>query len=132
LWAQFDTGLPGVLRAKGFFWLATRPQFMASWSQAGHLLEVQPAGFWYAAIDPADWDLEEGQQEQLDALWHPEVGDRRQELAIIGQHLDVPGMTALLDTCLLTPAEMAMGMTNWSEIADPFPEWAMEQVADEV
>jgi len=131
LWAQFDTGLPGVLRAKGFFWLATRPQFMASWSQAGHLLEVQPAGFWYAAIDPADWDLEEGQQEQLDALWHPEVGDRRQELAIIGQHLDVPGMTALLDACLLTPAEMAMGMPGWSELEDPFPEWAVEQEQEE-
>jgi G3E family GTPase len=132
LWARFESGLPGVLRAKGFFWIATRRNIMASWSQAGQLLEVQPAGFWYASIDESDWDLDDDQREALEARWHPEVGDRGQELAIIGQRLDVPGMTALLDACLLTPAEMASGQDVWAQLPDPFPEWAVESVADDV
>ncbi|MDZ7632483.1 MAG: GTP-binding protein [Gemmatimonadaceae bacterium] len=131
LWAQVAAGLPGILRAKGFFWFATRPQVMASWSQAGQLLEVQPAGFWYAAVEQRDWDLDEAQREELEALWHPEVGDRRQELAIIGQRLDVPAMTALLDACLLTPDEMRGGIESWREYADPFPQWALEAVEEE-
>lgn len=126
LWAQFAEGLPGVLRAKGFFWLATRPHIMASWSQAGQLLEVQPAGFWYAAVDEHDWDLDDAQREELEATWHPEVGDRRQELAIIGQRLDVPAMTALLDACLLTADEMQGGITAWSSMPDPFPAWNLD------
>ncbi len=131
LWAQFETGLPGVLRAKGFFWLATRPHIMASWSQAGQLLEVQPAGFWYASIDESEWDLDDEQRAQLDALWHPEVGDRRQELAIIGQRLDQVAMTEMLDACLLTREEMQGGAEEWRTLVDPFPEWRVEP-ADEL
>ena len=131
LWAQFASGLPGVLRAKGFFWLATRPHLMASWSQAGQLLEVQPAGFWYAAIDRRDWQLEPDQLEEVESLWHPEVGDRRQEIAIIGQHLDPIGMTGLLDACLLTSSEMQGGEHAWRQLADPFPEWQVEGVEDD-
>ena len=130
LWDQFALGLPGVLRAKGFFWIATRAEVMASWSQAGQLLEVQPAGYWFAATDEADWDLDDAERATIDALWHPEVGDRRQELAIIGQRLDVPAMTAILDACLLTPEEMALGMSRWDAFPDPFPEWAFEAAED--
>ena len=129
LWAQFECGLPGVLRAKGFFWIASRPDLMATWSQAGQLLEIQPAGFWYAAVDPADWEMDADERETLDALWHPDVGDRRQELAIIGQRLDVPAMTAMLDACLLTPDEMAAGLDAWRSAADPFPQWLEEETA---
>jgi len=132
LWAQFDAGLPGVLRAKGFFWIATRPDVMASWSQAGQLLEVQPAGFWYDAVDEIDWDLDDAQREELVASWHPDVGDRRQELAIIGQRLDVPAMTALLDSCLLSADEMLEGIAAWSTMHDPFPAWSFDSEADAV
>lgn len=128
LWQQLETGLPGVLRAKGFFWLATRAHVMASWSQAGQMLEVQPAGFWFAAIDESDWDLDDMQRAEVEALWHPDVGDRRQEVVIIGQRLDVPAMTAQLDACLLTPDEMAAGPAAWSTLSDPFPEWTFESV----
>ncbi len=131
LWAQVDQGLPGVLRAKGFFWIATRPELMAAWSQAGQLLEVQAAGYWYVAVDREHWDLDDEQREEVDALWHPELGDRRQELAIIGQHLDIPGLTALLDACLITEQELAAGEALWQTFADPFPEWTLEEDEDE-
>lgn len=126
LWETINDGLPGVLRAKGFFWIASRAELMVSWSQAGHMLEVQPAGFWYAVSDPDTWDVDDEQREQLENLWHPELGDRRQELAIIGQHLDVAGLTALLDACLLTEAEMRTGEVAWRDLPDPFPEWSFE------
>lgn len=130
LWTQVQDGLPGVLRAKGFFWIASRAELMVSWSQAGQMLEVQPAGFWYAVADPEDWDVDDEQREQVIRLWDAEVGDRRQELAIIGQHLDIAGLTALLDACLLTEEEMRLGELAWRELPDPFPEWSVEAVEE--
>jgi G3E family GTPase len=127
LWRRVSEGLPGVLRAKGFFWIASRPHLTISWSQAGHLLEVQPAGFWYAAMDEADWALDAQQREALEAEWHPDVGDRKQELAIIGQHLDQAALTAMLDDCLLSPADTSRGEAYWTTLSDPFPEWDIEE-----
>jgi len=131
LWEQVQEGLPGVLRAKGFFWIASRAELIVSWSQAGQMLEVQPAGYWYAVADPDTWDVDEAQRAQIDLLWHPELGDRRQELAIIGQHLNVAQLTATLDACLLTESEMTLGELAWCELPDPFPEWIMETVETE-
>ena len=81
---------------------------MATWSQAGQLLEVQPAGY---------WDVE--------------LADQRQELAIIGQGLDIPSLTAALDACLLTDEEMAQGEEAWTSYPDPFPEWQLLNDEDE-
>ncbi len=132
LWQRVMTGIPGVLRAKGFFWLASRPNFMAAWSQAGQMLEVLPAGLWHAAMPEDDWMLDDEERDQLEALWHPDLGDRRQELAIIGQRLDVPEITAMFDACLLTEQEMAEGMAAWATYRDPFPEWrVIEEAEDE-
>jgi G3E family GTPase len=131
LWQRFAEGLPGVLRAKGFFWIATRPHVMISWSQAGQLLEVQPSGFWYAAMDEADWELDAEQREALESEWHPDVGDRKQELAIIGQRLDIPALTAWLDDCLLTAEETSRGVEFWTTLPDPFPEWELEAADEE-
>lgn len=36
---------PGVVRAKGFFWLATRPRFVGELSMAGALVKPRSAGF---------------------------------------------------------------------------------------
>jgi len=101
LWTRVDAGLPGVLRAKGFFWVASQPELMGSWSQAGQLLQVNPA-----------------------AYWSPDLGTPRQELAIIGQHLDRAGLTALLDDCLVSVADFEAGPARWSAFHDPFPQWA--------
>jgi G3E family GTPase len=124
LWDLVDRGLPGVLRAKGFFWTATRPDLVGSWAQAGQLLEVNPAGFWYAASPVDSWEVDEEERAIIAGHWDAEVGDRRQEIAIIGQQLDQAALTAMLDTCLVTPEEFAAGVMYWSTFSDPFPEWA--------
>ncbi len=131
LWERVMLGLPGVLRAKGFFWLASRPQFMVSWSQAGQMLEVLPAGIWYAAMAEENWMLDDDERALLQEHWHAELGDRRHELAIIGQHLDVAGLRTLLDDCLLTAEEMGEGMDAWLTYRDPFPVWEMVQDSDD-
>jgi len=131
LWHRVLEGIPGTLRAKGFFWIATRPDWMVAWAQAGQMLEIQPVGHWYAATPEAQWMLDEDGRAQLEMLWHPELGDRRQELAIIGQDLDRDAIVAMLDACLLTEAEMALGADAWQTFADPFPVWAMASDDDE-
>lgn len=131
LWGRVLEGIPGALRAKGFFWIATRPDWMIAWAQAGQMLEIQPVGHWYAATPEAQWALDDEERAQLELLWHPELGDRRQELAIIGQDLDRTAIVAMLDACLLTDREMALGPTRWEAFDDPFPAWAMHDAGDD-
>jgi len=42
--------LPGVIRAKGHFWIATRPEWVAEFSLAGSLSSVKPIGTWWANV----------------------------------------------------------------------------------
>jgi G3E family GTPase len=131
LWRAIDAGLPGVLRAKGFFWVATRPDLVGTWSQAGQLLEVNPGGYWYAATDPEHWDVDDEERALIESHWAPEVGDRRQEIAIIGQGLNQAALSAMLDACLVTDEEQQAGPSLWQTFADPFPEWSEVEVEDE-
>jgi G3E family GTPase len=131
LWRAIDAGLPGVLRAKGFFWVATRPDLVGTWSQAGQLLEVNPGGYWYAATDPEHWDVDDEERAIIESHWAPEVGDRRQEIAIIGQGLNRAALSAMLDACLVTDEEQQAGPSLWQTFADPFPEWSEVEVEDE-
>jgi G3E family GTPase len=131
LWRAIDAGLPGVLRAKGFFWVATRPDLVGTWSQAGQLLEVNPGGYWYAARDPEHWDVDDEERAIIESHWAPEVGDRRQEIAIIGQGLNEAALTAMLNACLVTDEEQKAGPALWKTFADPFPEWSELEVEKE-
>ena len=109
LYRLVTAGLPGVLRAKGFFWLASRPDDAGLWSQAGDLLTVECAGPWGEGM------LDEESGEELG------VGAPRQELVIIGVELDAQMLTAELDRCLLTEQEMGRGRNGWRRLRDPFP-----------
>jgi len=130
LWHVVLEGITGTLRAKGFFWIASRPEWMIAWAQAGQMLEIQPVGHWFVATPSDQWALDDDMRDQLDALWHPELGDRRQELVFIGQQLDRDAITATLDACLLSEQEMALGAEQWLALRDPFPAWALDLVED--
>jgi hypothetical protein len=113
-----------VLRSKGFFWLATRHDWAGSWSQAGPACRTEGAGLWWAAAPKNQWPDAEAEVRDIMADWRKPWGDRRQELVIIGQSLDRPRLTDLLDACLLTDAEMQLGPTGWlATFKDPFVEW---------
>ena len=114
---------PGVLRSKGFFWLATRMEWAGSFSQAGAACRTEAAGFWWAAVAKSEWPDEQEQCEEIVKLWKKPYGDRRQEIVIIGQDMDQAALTKRLDACLLTDAEMKLGETGWKKLPDPFHEW---------
>ena len=117
-----------VLRSKGFFWLATRNDVVGSLSQAGNACRHGPAGFWWAAQPRDEWPDDAELASEIAADWYgaPDdmsIGDRRQELVMIGVALDAGGWRAKLDACLLTDEEYALGPQGWSKFADPFPAW---------
>ncbi|WP_435020850.1 zinc metallochaperone GTPase ZigA [Tundrisphaera sp. TA3] len=114
---------PGLLRAKGSFWLATRPDHMGMLSLAGGSLRTEPVGTWLAATPKVEWpDDPELVQETLDG-WDDRFGDRQQELACIGLELDRDALAAALRSCLLTEDELALGRDAWAGLPDPFSGW---------
>lgn len=120
LHACFASAWPGVLRSKGFFWLASRRADVGTWSQAGGAARTGWAGYWWAAVPEALWPTDARALAEIHSEWQEPFGDRRQELVLIGVDLDEPALRASFDRCLLTDAELAAGPDAWSELADPF------------
>ena len=112
-----------LLRSKGFFWLASKPEDAASWSQAGGLMRHGFAGSWWRFVPREQWPEDAESTAAIMTNWLPEIGDCRQELVFIGQHIDFARLNAELDDCLLNDAEMAMGVEGWRSLADPFGPW---------
>jgi G3E family GTPase len=116
---------PGVLRAKGFCYLASRLEYIALMSFAGLTWTLGPVGRWRAMLDEGEWPDDEALRAQIKANWHPTYGDRQQELVFIGKDMDEAWLRRELESTLLTEAEVAMGKRAWvREFADPFPRWA--------
>ena len=120
--------LPGVIRAKGHFWIATRPEWVAEFSLAGSLSSVKPIGTWWANVPQERWPEHVAASDYITQHWADPWGDRRQELVFIGAGIDWPALKAKLDTCLV-PAVMAGGPDALPlDLHDPFPGW--RQVED--
>lgn len=94
--------LPGVLRAKGHFWIRENPSLAMSYSLAGNLTAIAPAGRWWAATPRESWPKEPAAIDRITRHWMPAFGDRRQELVFIGTSLDQKAITAALDAALAT------------------------------
>ena len=113
----------GVLRSKGFFWLASRLDKIGVWSQAGRVARLDFGGFWWTAVPREHWPDSPTFQTELERKWHPEVGDCRQELVFIGISMDELGIHDSLQECLLTDEEFSAGIEAWQRFQDPFPRW---------
>lgn len=115
---QFLQNLPeGLVRAKGFFWLATRPDEALVWSRAGSLARISYGGKWWTATPQAQWPDDEQSVDYILKHWDQEYGDRRQQLVFIGQDLDQLAITVALKQCLIQTAEKSQML----ELTDPFP-----------
>ena len=112
-----------LLRSKGYFWLATRPQLAGQWSQAGGIASYGFAGMFWKAIPEKDWPDDEDYLASIKKQWVEPFGDMRQELVFIGQGLDRSKMIEALDECLLSEEEVLKGKSYWSTLSDPFPAW---------
>ncbi|WFB36074.1 GTP-binding protein [Kiritimatiellota bacterium B12222] len=127
-WDFINQDWPGLLRSKGYFWLASRPQVVAMWSQAGGMAEYAPAGYWWAAAPKSQWPTDPASVAWIESHMEEPWGDRRQELVFIGQTLAQKEMMQALDAALLSPEEQLQyrekGAKWFTEIStDPFPCW---------
>ncbi|CAM2005688.1 zinc metallochaperone GTPase ZigA [Acanthopleuribacter pedis] len=111
----------GVLRSKGFFWVAADHRVAYEWAQAGGVRSVSPAGMWWAAVPRERWVFPEGQGPDKQPGWDPRYGDRNQQIVIIGQNLDEQKMRTDLDACLLEPKLALADSKAWAALPNPFP-----------
>ncbi len=116
--AFLDEPWPGVIRAKGHFWLATRPRHVGLMSAAGVQRRCEPMGLWWAAVPRQDWPNHHQFRQQIERRWDSAWGDRRQELVFIGVDMDETGVRTALDDCLASADPR-----DWSALEDPFPAW---------
>ncbi|MDJ0969971.1 MAG: zinc metallochaperone GTPase ZigA [Kiloniellales bacterium] len=126
--AVLNGEMPGVIRAKGHFWIATRPDWLAEFSLAGALSSVKPIGIWWATVPKERWPDHETARAYLAAHWQEPWGDRRQELVFIGTDIDWPRLKARLDAALL-PEHLAQGPATLPDLPDPFPIWRRAETA---
>ena len=122
LWEFVNDGevWQGVLRSKGFFWVAADDRVAYELAQAGGVNTVTPAGNWWAAVPRENWGHPEGERPDQKPGWHPLFGDRVQSLVFIGQGLDEPALRARLDACLLEDKALATPQ-EWCTLPNPFP-----------
>ena len=116
-----------LLRSKGYFWLATRPEFAGQWSQAGGIARYGFAGMFWKAVPKSNWPTDEEYLAMIERQWAEPFGDMRQELVFIGQGLDEDQITRALDDCLLSEEEVLRGKAYWKTLEDPFPAWEQVQ-----
>jgi G3E family GTPase len=120
--ALLNGELPGVIRAKGHFWISSQPEWAIEFSLAGAMSSVRPLGLWWAAVPTERWPQHPQVRQELMQNWEEDWGDRRQELVFIGAGLDPDKMRALLDDAL-EPQTTAGMDPRWADRKDPFPQW---------
>ncbi len=117
-------GIPGsIIRSKGIFWIASRPDNAILWSQAGGSLKVEIYGRWWASVSlkyRASSQAYMDNQAEIQAKWDKKWGDRMNELVFIGQDMDKEELSRELDECLLTELEIA-GMDAGTHFVDDWP-----------
>ena len=121
--AFFNEEWPGVVRAKGFFWIASRPDFVGELSQAGAFVTHKGIGSWWAAVP----EEERPQGPQFGQLvmqnWDDDYGDRRQEIVFIGlsAEMDQSQICQQLDACLIK--DYLADTKAYHKLPDPFTAW---------
>lgn len=122
-----NADLPGVIRAKGHFWIASRPNWAVEFSLAGAMSSVRPLGGWWASVPDERWPKDRDSLAEVAKKWQEPWGDRRQELVFIGAGMDRAAITARLDAALVDAD--AFTPEAWLDLPDPFPAWGARQVA---
>ena len=123
IYAFFNQEWSGVVRAKGFFWLSSRPDFVGEMSQAGAFVKHQGIGRWWASVPKNQWPDGEGFEDNIKKNWTQDYGDRRQEIVFIGlkNQMDEKAIRDRLDECL--EKNYLSAPESYKEQKDPFPEW---------
>jgi G3E family GTPase len=131
-----DLPLPGLLRAKGYVWLASRPEWVVNYSRAGNTATHEPVGRWWAAAPKSRWPAPgTAERKNIDARWKEPYGDRLNEVVFIGRGLDRAAIEQAWKAMHLNYTEArkgppgGKGFSGWAELPDPFPQWQRTEVA---
>ena len=119
----FNQEWPGVIRAKGFFWISSRPNFVGEVSQAGAFVRHQGIGKWWAAVKEEQWPDDKSFRLNINKIWAKGYGDRRQEIVFIGlkNEMNESLIKNKLDGFLIK--NYSINLANTLKYKDPFPEW---------
>jgi G3E family GTPase len=126
----------GLLRAKGYVWLATRPDWVVNYSRAGNTATHEPIGRWWAAAPKHDWPAPgTDERRSIDARWLEPYGDRLNEVVFIGRRMDRAAIEQAWRSMHLNHTEArkgppgGRGYAGWTDLPDPFPQWQRTEVA---
>ena len=123
-WKYINEEYPSsIIRAKGLFWLASRPDDAINFSQAGGSSRLEKAGVWWASMtfnERLKYQSFADNREYIESKWSKQWGDRMNELVFIGQDIEKEKMIADLEKCLLQDSEQLQFESN-KGFADPFP-----------
>ncbi|PRP75612.1 cobalamin synthesis protein P47K [Planoprotostelium fungivorum] len=131
LLSDSQTNLPSVIRSKGFAWIATKHRYCANWASAGNMYSLSPDSLWFADVPSSEWpwkDPKFWEDYKADSVH----GDRRQEIVIIGVHMDKEKVAARLDTALVTQEEYEEGTEAWTKQGDKWGDWEAVEAQEEM
>jgi G3E family GTPase len=124
-WRYVNFEFPSnIIRSKGLFWIATRPQQAINWGQAGGSLRAESAGVWWSSM-PYDERIQYASfvdnKEMIESRWTKEYGDRNNEIVFIGQEMDEPKIRKELEACLCSSDEIVLMKSGLFESKDEWP-----------
>lgn len=125
LWDFISKNFPQtVIRSKGLFWIASRPEQAINWSQAGGSMKAENAGVWWASMplgERMNFQSFVQNQDIIEERWTLDFGDRLNELVFIGISMDEKEMTKQLQSCLCNADEIMDLQDGFFSNKDPFP-----------
>jgi len=122
-----DSPLPGLIRAKGYVWLASRPDWVVNYSRAGNTATHEPVGRWWVAAPRERWPaIGTPERRNIDARWKEPYGDRLNEVVFIGRNMNRAAIEQAWKAMHLNHTESRKGergLKGWTGLPDPFPKW---------
>jgi G3E family GTPase len=127
--------LAGLIRAKGYVWLASRPDWVVSYSRTGNTATHEPVGRWWAAAPRSRWPAPDTPERQnINSRWKEPYGDRLNEVVFIGRNMNQAVIEEAWQAMHLNHTETrkgVQGLKGWCGLPDPFPQWQPAPVAQE-
>ncbi|KAG2374469.1 hypothetical protein C9374_010753 [Naegleria lovaniensis] len=120
----------GIIRSKGIFWLCTRNNETGDWNHVKNIIEFTSGGPFVSSLSEEELAAYPPEAiEKLKSKVEGEHGDRRTEILFIGKSMNQKEIEEKLDSCLITPEELAKGVEYYGTMCeDSLPEWPVDDL----